>query len=136
MSAKSKLIVQRALAILQPKDVNVNMPDKDLLLEQSLEQNDNDRDISDLIRMEQHYETRGSSDRKSELTNQTENKEEENTNMFGKQKTNSRKRQRRPDTWNRNIKKKKVNSGKRYVSEGKREVAAKEIRAPCKTIPY
>ncbi|KAK5646174.1 hypothetical protein RI129_004638 [Pyrocoelia pectoralis] len=56
---------------------------------------------------------------------------EEDNIVNEEQKVNSRKRQRRPETWKRNIKKKKVNSGESYISEGKRVIQAKEMRKPC-----
>ena len=51
----------------------------------------------------------------------------ENTNS----NPQSRKRMRRPETWKRNIKKNKVNSGLPYVSEGNKEIPGKFLKPSC-----
>ncbi|XP_031335082.1 uncharacterized protein LOC116164961 [Photinus pyralis] len=39
----------------------------------------------------------------------------------------------RPETWKRNVKKMRVNSGLPYVSEGNREIPGKRLKPPCTT---
>lgn len=55
-----------------------------------------------------------------------EGPQREEGNALAELKINSRKRVRRSKTWKRNIKKRKVNSGQSYISEGGRQVPEKK----------